>query len=59
MRSEINRLHAEVANMQILDEVNEQLLEDLSNEIDRLKNDIIGYRAVISYLQGQLNGLTV
>lgn len=59
VRSEINRLHAEVANMQILDEVNEQLLEDLSNEIDRLKNDIIGYRAVISYLQGQLNGLTV
>ena len=59
VRSEINRLHAEVANMQILDEVNEQLLEDFSNEIDRLKNDIIGYRAVISYLQGQLDGVTV
>jgi hypothetical protein len=24
-----------------------------------LKNDIIGYRAVISYLQGQLDGVTV
>lgn len=59
VRSEINRLHAEFANMQILDEVNEQLLEDFSNEIDRLKNDIIGYRAVISYLQGQLDGVTV
>lgn len=28
-------------------------------KIAQLENDIIGYRAVISYLQGRLDGLTV
>ena len=59
LRKEIDRLHAEIDNMKILDDINEQLLEDYSDQIDRLKNDIIGYRAVISYLQGQLDGVTV
>jgi len=52
VRSEIDRLHAEIANLTILEEVNDELIE-------QLQNDIIGYRAVISYLQGQLDGATV
>jgi tRNA A37 N6-isopentenylltransferase MiaA len=59
LRSEIDRLHAEIANWKILDEVNEQIIDEQSNKIEQLKNDIIGYRAVISYLQGQLDGVTV
>ena len=52
VRDELNRLHAEIANLVILDEVNAGIIE-------QLKSDIIGYRAVISYLQGQLDGATV
>jgi hypothetical protein len=59
VRDEMNRLHAEMANLQILDEVNEAIIKDYQNEIEQLKNDIVGYRAVISYLQGQLDGVTV
>jgi len=59
LRSEIDRLHAEIANWKILNEVNENLVIELEDEINQLKNDVIGYRAVISYLQGQLDGVTV
>ena len=59
LREEMDRLHAEIANLQIMDEVSERLLSDYESEIEQLKSDIIGYRAVISYLQGQLNGATV
>jgi hypothetical protein len=59
LREEMDRLHAEIANLQIMDEVSERLLADYESEIEQLKSDIIGYRAVISYLQGQLNGATV
>jgi hypothetical protein len=59
LREEMDRLHAEIANLQIMDEVNERLLADYESEIEQLKSDIIGYRAVISYLQGQLDGATV
>jgi hypothetical protein len=55
----MDRLHAEIANLQIMDEVSERLLADYESEIEQLKSDIIGYRAVISYLQGQINGATV
>ena len=27
--------------------------------VEQLQQDVIGYRAVISYLQGQLDGITV
>ena len=59
VREEVKRLHAEIANMQIMDEVNEKFLADYEAEIEQLNQDIIGYRAVISYLQGQLDGVTV
>ena len=59
LREEIDRLHAEIANMQIMDEVNERFIADYEAEIEQLNQDIIGYRAVISYLQGQLDGATV
>ena len=59
LREEIERLHAEIANMQIMEEVNEKFLADYESEIEQLNQDIIGYRAVISYLQGQLDGVTV
>jgi hypothetical protein len=52
VREELDRLHAEIANLTILEEVNDEIIE-------QLQNDIIGYRAVISYLQGQLDGATV
>lgn len=59
LREEIERLHAEIDNLRILDEVNEEIIEQNMSEIQQLNNDIVGYRAVISYLQGQLNGITV
>jgi tRNA A37 N6-isopentenylltransferase MiaA len=59
VRSEIERLHAELANMKILNDVNALLANELEDEVKQLENDIIGYRAVISYLQGQLDGVTV
>jgi hypothetical protein len=59
LRDEVDRLHAEIANLTILDEVNDGLLADYASEIEQLKSDIVGYRAVISYLQGQINGASV
>ena len=59
VREELDRLHAEIANLKILEEVNEKLLIDYEAEIEQLENDIIGYRAVISYLQGRLDGVAV
>ena len=59
VRKEIERLHAEIANWKILNDVNENLVIELEDDINQLKNDVIGYRAVISYLQGQLDGVTV
>jgi hypothetical protein len=59
LRQEINRLHAEIANYKILDETNELMIDRLEDEINQLKNDVIGYRAVISYLQAQIDGITV
>jgi tRNA A37 N6-isopentenylltransferase MiaA len=59
LRQEINRLHAEIANYKILDETNELMIDGLEDEINQLKNDVIGYRAVISYLQAQIDGITV
>jgi len=56
LRQEIERLHAEIANLTILDEVNEEIIQQNLAEIAQLKNDNTGYRAVISYLQGRLDG---
>ena len=59
LRKELDRLHALIANMQMLQELNDLEIEEKKVEIEQLSNDIIGYRAVISYLQGQLDGVTV
>lgn len=59
LREEIDRLHAEIANLDILDDVNDSIIAQHAAEIEQLKSDIIGYRAVISYLQGRLDGVTV
>jgi hypothetical protein len=59
LRDEIDRLHAEITELRILNEVDTEMLAESIAEIEQLKNDNIGYRAVISYLQGQLNGATV
>jgi hypothetical protein len=52
VREELDRLHAEIANLTILEEVNDEIIEQLNR-------DIIGYRAVISYLQAQIDGIAV
>jgi hypothetical protein len=35
------------------------MLADSIAEIEQLKNDNIGYRAVISYLEARINGIAV
>jgi hypothetical protein len=59
LRDEIDRLHAEIVELRILNEVDTEMLAESIAEIEQLKNDNIGYRAVISYLQGRLDGSTV
>ena len=59
LRDEIDRLHAEIAELRMLNEVDTEMLAESIAEIEQLKNDNIGYRAVISYLQGQINGASV
>jgi len=59
LRDEIERLNAEIANLQILDEINDEIIAGHVAEIDQLKQDVIGYRAVISYLQAQIDGVAV
>ena len=52
VRSELSRLHEDIEGWRSL------YLNSLE-ELEQLQQDVIGYRAVISYLQGQLDGLTV
>jgi hypothetical protein len=52
VREELNRLNKDVDEWM-------NLYFSAANEADQLKQDAIGYRAVISYLQGQLDGVTV
>ena len=59
LRKELDRLHALIANLEMLRDINDQVIEEQEAELEQLENDVIGYRAVISYLQGQLDGLTV
>ena len=59
LRDELDRLHAEIANMKILHEVDSEMFADAIAEIEQLRNDGVGYRAVISYLQGRIDGSTV
>ena len=59
LRDEIYSLQKEIAELRMLNEVDTEMLAESIAEIEQLKNDNIGYRAVISYLQGQLDGVTV
>ena len=59
LRDELDRLHAEIANMKILHEVDSEMFADAIAEMEQLRNDCVGYRAVISYLQGRIDGSAV
>jgi hypothetical protein len=59
IRDEITRLNKEKETLQMFYDVAEDRNTELDEEVHQLKMDIIGYRAVISYLQGQLDGVTV
>lgn len=59
LREEIERLHAEIANLQILDEVNQEMIANIDAEVEQLKKDNIGLRAVLAYLESKINGTTV
>jgi hypothetical protein len=52
LRKEITRLNIDIDGWK-------ELYFGNLNELEQLQQDVIGYRAVISYLQGQLDGLTV
>jgi len=52
VRSELTRLNKDIDDWRSL------YLQTL-DEVEQLNQDVIGYRAVISYLQGQLDGATV
>jgi peptidoglycan hydrolase CwlO-like protein len=52
LRNEIIRLNADIDSWRSL------YFENLDT-VEQLQQDVVGYRAVISYLQGQLDGITV
>ena len=52
LRNEIVRLNTDVDSWR-------DLYFTCLDEVEQLNQDVIGYRAVISYLQGQLDGVTV
>ena len=52
LRKEIKRLHEDLDGWR-------ELYLSAHEALGQLEQDIVGYRAVISYLQGQLDGATV
>jgi hypothetical protein len=52
VRQELTRLNKDIDDWRSL------YLQTL-DEVEQLKQDVVGYRAVISYLQGQIDGITV
>jgi len=52
LRKEITRLNKDVDNWR-------DLYFGCLDELKQLNQDVVGYRAVISYLQGQIDGITV
>jgi hypothetical protein len=52
LRDEIKRLHEDLDGWR-------ELYLSAHEALGQLEQDIVGYRAVISYLQGQLDGATV
>jgi chemotaxis regulatin CheY-phosphate phosphatase CheZ len=52
LRKEIKRLNEDLDGWK-------ELYLSANEALDQLEQDVVGYRAVISYLQGQLDGTTV
>jgi len=52
LRKEIERLNKEIEEWR-------NMFFDNLETLGQLEQDVIGYRAVISYLQGQIDGVTV
>jgi hypothetical protein len=52
LRKEIDRLNKEIEEWR-------SMFYDNLEALGQLEQDVIGYRAVISYLQGQIDGVTV
>jgi hypothetical protein len=52
LRKEITRLNEDVDSWR-------DLYFGCLDELEQLNQDVVGYRAVISYLQGQIDGITV
>jgi len=52
LRKEIKRLHEDLDGWK-------ELYLSANEALTQLEQDVVGYRAVISYLQGQLDGATV
>lgn len=52
LRKEIKRLNEDIDGWK-------ELYLSANETLNQLEQDVIGYRAVISYLQGQLDGVTV
>jgi hypothetical protein len=52
LRKEIKRLNEDIEGWQ-------ELYFSANKALGQLEQDVIGYRAVISYLQGQIDGVTV
>ena len=59
VRNEILRLNDRLSDVLFTNETQAELLDMYSEKIEQLEMDVVGYRAVISYLQGQLDGLAV
>jgi hypothetical protein len=59
VRNEILRLNDRLSDVLFTNETQKELLDMYSERIEQLEMDVIGYRAVISYLQGQIDGITV
>ena len=59
LREEISRLNEELVELRMMSECDTEMLAESIAEIEQLKNDNIGYRAVISYLEAKINGIAV
>jgi peptidoglycan hydrolase CwlO-like protein len=59
LRKELACLNEQIAYLKGHLKSNELLIDGQENKIQQLENDIVGYRAVISYLQSQLDGLAI
>jgi len=59
LREEIERLNEEISELRLINEIGEEMLADTVAEVEKLKNENIGLRAVLSYLESKINGTAV